>query len=154
MPAIDDWKWPREGVAAQIAQHLHRTAKGRFDVDHPVLTVQGANQLSKLPRIRERGGWAGTVEFLTAVEAFQTSQKSSAKDAAERVIGDGLVATLRARIHMNGFAVYLADQPTLLRLESRQLFPRSRHRSRGFREKGGIMKRVVLLLAASAVTVS
>ena len=66
------------GVAAQIAQHLYRTAKDRFGVDHPVLTVQGANQLSKLLGIRERGGWAGTVEFVTAVEAFQTSQKLSA----------------------------------------------------------------------------
>jgi len=27
------------GVAAQIAQHLQRTAKGRFGVDHPVLAV-------------------------------------------------------------------------------------------------------------------
>src|ERR1700739_1166724 len=53
------------GVAAQIAQHLHRAAKSRFGVDHPVLTVQGANQLSKLPELGECGGWAGTTEFLT-----------------------------------------------------------------------------------------
>src|SRR5215472_18566413 len=71
------------GVAAQIAQHLHRTAKGRLGVDDPILTVQAAQQLRELSRISERGRRARTVEFLTAVETLQSGEKFSAKDTAE-----------------------------------------------------------------------
>jgi len=44
------------GVAAQITQHLHGTAKGRLSIDDPVLAVQAAKQLRERLGISERGG--------------------------------------------------------------------------------------------------
>ena len=44
------------GVAAQIAQHVQGTTKGWLGIDHPVLAMQAANQLSELLLISQRGG--------------------------------------------------------------------------------------------------
>jgi hypothetical protein len=71
------------GVAAQIAQHLERAAKGWLGVDDPILTVHAAKQLRELPRISERGRRACTMEFVAAVQMFQASQEFSAKDATK-----------------------------------------------------------------------
>ena len=43
------------GVAAEIAQHLQRTAEGWLGVDHPVVAMQAAEELCELLRISESG---------------------------------------------------------------------------------------------------
>jgi len=47
------------GVAAEIAQHLHRTAKGGLGINDPVVAVQAAHEFCELLRIGQSGG--GTV---------------------------------------------------------------------------------------------
>lgn len=71
------------GVAAQVAQYLHRTAKGWLGIDDPVLAIQATKELREWLGLSQSGGWASAAEFLVSVQAFETGQKFSVKDATE-----------------------------------------------------------------------
>ena len=43
------------GVAAQVAENLPGPAEGRLGIDHPVLTVEAAQQFAELLLIGQRG---------------------------------------------------------------------------------------------------
>ncbi len=49
------------GVTPKIAQHLKGTTKGGLGIDHPVVTVQAADQLSELCRVGQSRGGAGAL---------------------------------------------------------------------------------------------
>jgi hypothetical protein len=45
------------GIAAEIPQHLHRSAERGFGVDHPAPQMQAQEQFGKLFRIGEETGF-------------------------------------------------------------------------------------------------
>ena len=75
------------GVAAEIAQHLHRTAEGRLGINDPVVAMQAAEQFGELLRIGESGGRAGAHELVPAMETFEAGEELAAKDAAQDLTG-------------------------------------------------------------------
>src|SRR4051794_38453753 len=71
-------------VAAEIAQHLHRSAEGRLAIDDPVLATQTSQKFSELLAFAEYGGRSGTAELLAPVQTFQSIDELAAKDTPQR----------------------------------------------------------------------
>src|SRR3954447_26079073 len=72
-------------VAAEIAQHLQRSAEGRLGVDDPVLAAQTAYQLGKLLGLAEDGRRSGMAEFLASIEMFQSVDKLATENTPQRL---------------------------------------------------------------------
>ena len=58
------------GIAAQIAQHFLGSAKGRLGVDHPILAVQPAKELTELLGVTQRRCRSGAAKSLVSMEAL------------------------------------------------------------------------------------
>lgn len=70
-------------VAAEIAEHLHGAAEGWLGINHPILTMQAAEEFGKLLRVGEHRGRARAAELLAPIETFQTGDEFAAKDPAQ-----------------------------------------------------------------------
>jgi hypothetical protein len=75
------------GIAAEILQHVLRSAKRRLSVDHPLLVPEGR-------QVAGKGGWvaqfcevAEELEFTGSVGLFQRLEEQSAEEGAEDLHG-------------------------------------------------------------------
>ena len=75
------------GISAQITEYLHRAAKRRLCIHHPILPVQSPKELAELPDIRQGGCRPRATEFLASIEALQPSAELAAKDPAQDLHG-------------------------------------------------------------------
>ena len=71
------------GVAGEIAQDMLGTAEGGFEVDHPVLPKQCAQERGKSLILTK--GLEGSRESQLVVACFQTGDELASEDAAEHV---------------------------------------------------------------------
>src|SRR5260370_32501425 len=63
------------GVAAEVTQHVFRSAEGRLGVDVPVLVFQLLDQVLEYRRITEGSGWTSEVKQALAVEVAESCEE-------------------------------------------------------------------------------
>lgn len=71
------------GVAAEISQHLHRSAERSFGIDHPAPQMQASEQLGKLFWISEDGGRSVAAEFAALTQPLQSGDELAAEDFSQ-----------------------------------------------------------------------
>jgi len=71
------------GVAAEIPQHLHRSAERSFGIDHPAPQMQAPEQLGKLFRIGEDGGRPVAAEVAALTQPLQSGNELAAEDFSQ-----------------------------------------------------------------------
>ncbi len=72
------------GVAGQVAQDMLGASEGRFEVDHPVLSEQGAQEGGEGWKLTE--GLECSRESKLGMAFFQSVDELAAEDAAEHVV--------------------------------------------------------------------
>jgi len=75
------------GVASQVAQHLRGSSHGLLGVDHPVLSMHGAQQPCELFRMLETCSRTAAVKQTLAIEALQPGRELAAEDLAQDLDG-------------------------------------------------------------------
>src|SRR5215470_10246004 len=75
------------GVTGQVVEHIFGPAEGRFGVDDPVVTKQGAEQRTKLLSILEDFLVSIESEFVLLEGSAEAGHKLAPKDAAEDLDG-------------------------------------------------------------------
>src|SRR5437588_9421314 len=73
------------GIAGEITQDVLGASEGRLEVNHPVLSEQGAQERGKGLLVAEWVEGTGESEF--GVVLFQTVDELAAEDATEDVVG-------------------------------------------------------------------
>src|SRR5579885_232014 len=108
-------------VPAQVTEDLHRAAKGRLRIDHPILPVQSPEELAELPGIRQGGCRPCATEFLASIEALQPSAELAAKNPAqdlhgqeERIPWAHPAVVIRRQPASRNHAVYMGVQQQVL----------------------------------------
>lgn len=71
------------GVAAQVVEHLGRSAERWLGIDDPLLVLQPLHQFFKPLPVLEGGGGTVAVQRSVVVEALQSEQELVAKDATK-----------------------------------------------------------------------
>src|SRR5262245_12887513 len=82
-------------VAAEIADHLVRSAKGRFGIDDPVLAKQGSQKGGKVLRFRQAVDGPGARQLVLPVKTTQSRDKLSTEDLTQDCDGkeEGILRT-------------------------------------------------------------
>ena len=75
------------GVTAEIAQHLRGSAHGLLGIDHPVLSMDSAQQLRELFRMLKACSRTPAVEQPLAIEVLQSGGKLAAKHLVQDMDG-------------------------------------------------------------------
>ena len=67
------------GVAAEILQHVVRSAEGGFGVNHPFLVFEGSQVAGKSARVAQRFEVAEELEFAVGMRFRQSFQQQTAE---------------------------------------------------------------------------
>jgi hypothetical protein len=70
-------------VAAKVPQHVRGAAESGFSVNHPILPVHPAQELSELFWRGECGGGSRAVQLAPPIKTLEASEKLAPEDAAE-----------------------------------------------------------------------
>ena len=70
-------------IAAQVAEHMGRSAEGWLGIDDPLLVLQSVHQLFEQSPVLEGGCGTAAVQRSVAVKALQSGQELVAKDATK-----------------------------------------------------------------------
>lgn len=90
-------------IAAEISQHLHRSAERSFGVDHPVAQMQPTKQFGPLFGIGEDTRRSAAAEFSLLVQPLETGNELAAEHLSKHgnrqkeiiLCGDPLAVTWR-----------------------------------------------------------
>src|SRR5580658_5352454 len=115
-------------VAAEILQHVLRSAKGGLGVDHPSFLFPWGQIAGKSPRVAQRFQIAEELEFAGGVSLFQTLQEETAEQAAENLDRKKEAAASADPLVVIGGQAAAGNHAMQVRMKVKVLSPGMKHR--------------------------